>query len=78
MLWGRCAAGEKYHALVEGRPMCGLLQVTEPMPGIDPAWEDRCGNCDEKLRRMGRMKKPKKKASSRADYRPRKKVRGFR
>lgn len=76
-MYGRTANGTRWHLMHEGRALCGpdsfTIVATWASEGV-PAHEDRCGNCDDRLRDMGRAKKkPEKKAyvNPKTVYRPR-------
>ena len=58
MEWGKFQHGDKWHALVDGKPLCRCPgQVVETKN--DPTHEERCENCDKQWRRIGRENKPK-------------------
>jgi len=76
MDWGKFQYGQRWHALVDGKPLCRCPgQVVEIKN--DPTHEERCENCDKNWRRIGCEGKPKatrKGINTRTVLRPKHKV----
>lgn len=76
--WLRTASGDKWHLIVEGKPLCGVPVSTIVVDSGDAPHEKRCGNCDREWRRRGRATKPRRMVKrDRSVYRPRFKFEDF-
>ena len=64
MNWGKFKTGDRWHALVDGKPLCRCPGVVVEMKN-DPTHEERCENCDKNWRKIGRASKPKVRRPSR-------------
>ena len=60
MDWGKFKTGDRWHAIVDGKPLCRCPGQVVEMEN-DPTHEERCENCDKQWRRIGRENKPKVK-----------------
>jgi hypothetical protein len=63
--WGRLRTGERLHAIVDDKPLCGCpgevieLAADEPHHTRLQETFPECGNCEKEWRRRGRENKPK-------------------
>jgi hypothetical protein len=76
MDWGKFQYGDRWHALVDGKPLCRCPGAVVEVKN-DPTHEERCENCDKQWRRIGREGKPKasrKGFNTRTVLRPKHKV----
>lgn len=67
--------GERVHAVVRahrGQTLCGLELERTKSIAIAPGFDNRCGDCDKRWRKIGRATKPApvKKIDARTVYRP--------
>lgn len=71
MIYGRATHGRKLHIMIGARSMCGVKAVETTAQPLD--FEDRCGNCDNDWRELGRLTKPAPAppTDSRTIYKPR-------
>lgn len=76
MIWARFRTGDRWHLVIRGKTACGC---SDPMvvQEADPPWEDRCQNCDNRIREAARRNKPKPKrkwVDPRKNYAPKNRI----
>ena len=74
MIYAKLPTGDRWHILHNAKILCGCSgSVVEERTRNAVPDDGICGNCDNRLRELGRAKKPKPKwkKPDKAAYRPR-------
>ena len=53
MKWGKTVGGQNCHMVVNGKAYCGQFKIDVVLDTDHVPENERCRNCDEKLRRKG-------------------------
>jgi hypothetical protein len=80
MIYGKVRKGDKWHIIVKDKVLCLQQSSSACISSIDSAItaiseDDRCVNCDNRLKDLGKTKKPKPKwKNPKTNYKPKNQV----